>query len=225
MNDKQLVAEQAAALVKDGMFVGLGTGSTANYFIEALARRRREDDLNITVVASSAVSYLKAQQLSLPLTSVETITKLDLYVDGADEVASDLSLLKGQGADLVKEKLLAMAADEFLVLVDQSKIVTHIGDLFAIPIEVMPFAWSLVQEQLKKLGGIGNLRRNADDSDFALSSHGSLIADIRFEAPIDPESLDLSLKHIAGIVEHGIFYNLATTVFVGIDGQIKTLTP
>ena len=111
MNDKELVAYQAARLVEDGMLVGLGTGSTANYFIEELARRKQEEGLQITAVSSSVISAIKAQGLGLPLAAMEHISRLDLYVDGADEVTPDMALLKGRGSDLVREKLLARAAE------------------------------------------------------------------------------------------------------------------
>lgn len=132
-------------------------------------------------------------------------------------------MLKGQGADLVKEKLLATAADRFLVLVDRSKLVEHIGQLFAIPIEIIPFAWPLTQKSLEKLGGTGNLRKNAAGDGFAISSHGSLIADIRFDRNMDISELDAKLKQMPGVVEHGIFQGLASSVFVGADGQLKEL--
>ena len=126
MNDKELVAYQAARLVEDGMLVGLGTGSTANYFIEELARRKSEEGLEVSTVSSSVISAIKAQSLGLPLVAMEHVSRLDLYVDGADEVTPDMTLLKGRGSDLVREKLLARAADRFLVLVDQSKLVERL---------------------------------------------------------------------------------------------------
>jgi len=219
MNDKELVAEQAAKQVADGMLVGLGTGSTANCFIEALAQRSREEGLKVTTVASSMVSALKAQQLGLDVLDFEQVSRIDLYIDGADEVSPELTLLKGQGADLVREKLLATAAERFLVLIEANKLVECIGQHFAIPIEVMPFAWKLVKKQLEAIGGRGDLRRNADG--FAISSYGGLIADVSFDLTIDAEMLNDALNSIPGIVEHGIFYALATTVLIGVNGQVQ----
>src|SRR3990167_4888420 len=125
MNDKQLVALQAAKYVKDGMLVGLGTGSTANFFIEELARLARNEGLRFTTVASSTISAQKAQSLQLPIVALEHINCIDLYVDGADEITPDKTLLKGRGSDLVKEKLLATAASQFVVVADASKLVSH----------------------------------------------------------------------------------------------------
>ena len=221
MNDKESVAEHAAKQVADGMLVGLGTGSTANCFIEALARRSRDQGLKITTVASSAVSALKAQQLGLTVLDFEQVSQVNVYVDGADEVSPELTLLKGQGADLVREKLLATASEQFLVLVEPGKLVERIGQHFAIPIEIMPFAWQLVKKQLETIGGRGYLRQNADKNAVAISAHGSLIADIRFDPSIDIRTLNDTLNSIPGIVEHGIFYALATTVLIGVNGQVQ----
>lgn len=223
MNDKELVANYAAQQVKDGMCVGLGTGSTADFFIAELARRRKEENLQITAVASSVVSMLKAQALALPLVSIEQLVQLDLYVDGADEVTADNTLLKGQGADLVREKLLAKAAKQFIVLVDQTKMVDRIGAHFPIPIEVMPFAWQLVKQSLQKLGGNGELRRSANGNGLAVSSYGSLVLDMAFDAAYDSIQLNSILNNTPGIVEHGIFSGLASVVMLAVDGEVQQI--
>lgn len=221
MNDKQLVAEHAAAQVENGMLVGLGTGSTANCFIEALARRQTEEGLRVTVAASSVVSTIKAQALGLPLIALEHLTRLDLYVDGADEVDPALCLLKGRGSDLVREKLLARASDRFWVLIDPSKCVSHIGERFPIPVEVMPFAWQLVKHRLEALGGRGDLRPNASKDGLAVTSHGSLVLDMTFGPEWDSGKLDIALNDTPGVVEHGIFRNLASAVLIGSNGQVE----
>ena len=156
MNDKQLVAIEAAKLATNGMLIGLGTGSTANYFIEALAERQTKEGLNIQTVASSTISAIKAQNCGLALVAISQINQLDLYVDGADEITPKLSLLKGRGQDLVMEKLLATAAKQFVVVADKSKLVSRIGEKFVIPIEVMPNAWQMVKQQLEKHGATGD---------------------------------------------------------------------
>lgn len=221
MNDKELVARQAAARVKDGMLVGLGTGSTANYFIEELARRQREENLRITAAASSVISTIKAQQLELPLVSIDQLSRLDLYVDGADEVTPDSTLLKGRGYDLVREKLMARAADEFVVMVDRSKLVSRIGERYPIPVEVMPFAWQLVKRNLESLGGKGDLRPNSAKDGLAITSHGSLVLDMTFDASVGSEKLDEILNATPGVVEHGIFHGLAGTVLIADNGQVE----
>jgi ribose 5-phosphate isomerase A len=222
MNDKALAAQYAARQVQDGMLVGLGTGSTANYFIEELARRRTEEGLRVTAVSSSLVSAIKARELGLPLLAVEHLDWLDLYVDGADEVTPDLTLLKGRGYDLVREKLLARASDAFVVLVDASKQVSRIGERYPIPVEVMPFAWRMVKRRLESLGGRGDLRVNAAKDGLAVTSHGSLVLDMAFDPALDSAALDALLNDTPGVVEHGIFRGLASTVCIAADGHVKT---
>ena len=222
MNDKELVAHHAASLVEDGMVVGLGTGSTANLFIQELARRQREEGLNITTVASSTVSTIKAREQGLKLVAIEHLTKLDLYVDGADEVTPDLTLLKGRGYDLVREKLLARTSDRFVVMIDRSKLVSRIGEKYPIPVEVMPFAWALVKAQLEKLGGIGDLRLNTAKDGLVITSHGSLVLDMAFDVRVDSQALDALLNATPGVVEHGIFTGLTDTLLIAHEGAIET---
>lgn len=221
MNDKERVAQQAAAYVQDGMWVGLGTGSTANCFIQALARRQSEEGLRITAVASSIASQIKARELGLSLCSLDQIERLDLYVDGADEVAPDLTLLKGRGQDLVREKLLAKASTRFLVLVDRSKLVDRIGSNFPVPVEVAPFAWQLVQRSLEAMGGKPQLRRGPNGEGVAVTAHGSLVLDTVFPAELDSATLDLQLNATPGVIEHGIFRGLASAVFVADQGHVQ----
>ncbi len=221
MNDKQRVAHEAACLIKQGMIVGLGTGSTANYFIEALALRQSNENLKISTVSSSVISYIKAKQSGLPVLGIDQLSHLDIYVDGADEVSPDGTLLKGRGSDLVKEKILAKASQQFVVLVDQSKLVNHIGEKFSIPIEVMPFAWQLVKNNLEAIGGSGDLRLNANKDNVAVTAHGSLVLDISFDANINASQLNEHLNGLPGVVEHGIFINLASTILIGKDGKVE----
>lgn len=221
MNDKQRVAQHAVQQVQNGMIVGLGTGSTANCFIDELAARRNQEGLKFKVVASSTVSMIKAQQLGLPLLAMEHIDHLDLYVDGADEVAPDMTLLKGRGYDLVKEKLLAKACDSFLVLIDASKRVKRIGENYPIPIEAMPFAWKLVQRSVAAIGGHGTLRQTVNQDGLVVTSYGSLVLDVVFESNIDSKTLNERLNAIPGVVEHGIFTGLTRAVFCGHDGQVE----
>ena len=224
MNDKELVAIHASKMVEHGMIVGLGTGSTANYFIEALARRQSEEGLKISTVASSAISAIKAQASGLAVQSIAQLSRIDLYVDGADEITPSLTLLKGRGQDLVMEKLLANAADQFIVVADNSKLVSRIGEKFVIPIEVMPAAWQMVKYSLQALGGEGDIRLNAAKDNVAVSAHGSYILDMRFPAGLDEKTLHDLLGNTPGVVEHGIFLGLADTILIADNGVIEVKT-
>ena len=221
MNDKQLVAIHAANYVKSGMLVGLGTGSTANFFIDELARRQLEENLKVTTIASSQVSMIKAQSLGLNVIALTQVAEIDLYVDGADEITPDMTLLKGRGYDLVLEKLLAKAAKQFIVVADKSKLVDRIGTHYAIPIEVMPMAWKAAKRSLEKAGGIGELRQNAAKDGLSISSHGSLVLDMAFDQSISEESLNQLINNTPGVVEHGIFYGLTSVVLIAGEGTVE----
>lgn len=220
MNDKQLVALHTAKYVKSGMLVGLGTGSTANYFIDELARRQNDEGLKVTTVASSTISAQRAQSLNLPIVALEHISQIDLYVDGADEITPDMTLLKGRGSDLVKEKLLAKAAKQFIAVADESKLVSRIGQNFVIPIEVIPFAWQLAKKNIEDLGGVGDLRPNAAKDGFWITSHGSYVLDVKFDQDFTAEVLNEIINNTPGVVEHGIFFGLTDAVFIAANGKV-----
>jgi ribose 5-phosphate isomerase A len=221
MNDKQLVAIHAANYVQSGMLIGLGTGSTANYFIEELARKQREDGLKVTTIASSNISMIKAQSLGLNVIGLQQVASIDLYVDGADEITPSMALLKGRGYDLVMEKLLAKAAKQFLVVADKSKLVDKIGTNFPIPIEVMPFAWQARKKSIEALGGVGDLRPNAAKDGLSITSYGSLVLDMRFPPELDEVALNQLLNNVPGVVEHGIFCALAHGILIADSQQVE----
>jgi ribose 5-phosphate isomerase A len=222
INDKQAVAIHAAKTVKNGMIVGLGTGSTANYFIEELARRQAEG-LKVTTIASSNISMIKAQSLGLNVIALAQVSEIDLYVDGADEITPEMSLLKGRGYDLVLEKLLAKAAKQFLVLADKSKLVERIGTNYAVPIEVMPMAWKAAKRSLEAAGGVGELRQNVAKDGLSITSHGSLVLDMNFDKNMSEEILNHIINNTPGVVEHGIFRGLATAILIADNGVITEL--
>jgi ribose 5-phosphate isomerase A len=221
VNDKQAVAIHAANYVKNGMLVGLGTGSTANYFIEELARRQRDENLKVTTIASSTVSMIKAQSLGLAVIALTQVAEIDLYVDGADEITPDMTLLKGRGYDLVLEKLLAKAAKQFLVVADNSKLVSHIGTNFAIPIEVMPMAWKAAKYSLEQAGGVGDLRQNVAKDGLSVTSHGSLVLDMTFDKTLSEAQLNQLINNTPGVVEHGIFIGLTSATLIAHEGVVR----
>jgi ribose 5-phosphate isomerase A len=221
MNDKELVAHQALQYVSENMIVGLGTGSTANYFIDALAKRNKEENLKIRAVSSSVVSMIKAKEAGLPIIAMEQIKEIDLYIDGADEIAPDLTLLKGRGYDLVREKLLARSARKFIVIADESKLVKKIGDNFPIPSEVQPFAWELVKNILMKKG-TGDIRINAAKDGYAITSCGNFVLDFNYPEK-STEELNALLSQTPGIIEHGIFYNIAHGALISSNGKVREI--
>jgi ribose 5-phosphate isomerase A len=221
MNDKELVARQALQYVSENMIVGLGTGSTANYFIDALAKRNKEENLKIRAVSSSVVSMIKAKEAGLPIIAMEQIKEIDLYIDGADEISPDLTLLKGRGYDLVREKLLARSAKKFIVIADESKLVKNIGDNFPIPAEVQPFAWELVKNILMKKG-TGDIRINAAKDGYAITSCGNFVLDFNYPEK-NTEELNALLSQTPGIVEHGIFYNIAHGALISSNGKVREI--
>jgi ribose 5-phosphate isomerase A len=164
---------------------------------------------------------MKAQSLGLNVISLTQVSEIDLYVDGADEITPDMTLLKGRGYDLVLEKLLAKAAKQFLVVADISKLVDRIGTNFAIPIEVIPFAWKAAKRSLEAAGGVGDLRQNAAKDGFSITSHGSLVLDMSFDKSISESALNQLINNIPGVVEHGIFHQLTSAVLIASDGKIE----
>ena len=221
MNDKELVAQQALQYVSENMIIGLGTGSTANCFIDALAKRNKEEKLNIRTVSSSVVSMIKAKEAGLPIIAMEQINEIDLYIDGADEITPDLTLLKGRGYDLVREKLLARSAKKFIVIADESKIVENIGDNFPVPSEVQPFARELVKNILMKKG-TGDIRINSAKDGYAITSCGNFVLDFNYTEK-NIEKLNALLCQTPGIVEHGIFYNIAHGALISSNGKVREI--
>ena len=217
MNDKEIVAQAALKFVKNNTIIGLGTGSTANYFIDGLAQKIKNENLDIKVVASSTTSQIKAIEAGLAYISLDQIETIDLYVDGADEVAgldkypSIKFALKGRGYDLIREKLLAYTSDRFIIIGDQSKIVKNIGDNFPIPIEISPIAWRitkrLIENKLSDCLVSCDLRKNTAGDGFAITSYGNLVLDCKIKSIEDIGHYEISdeISNTPGVFEHGIF--------------------
>lgn len=217
---KDLIGQAAASLVDDGMVVGLGTGSTAASFIKALARRYEDEGMTIVTIASSHASEKLARDLGLPTVSIDAIEQIDLYFDGADEVDPEKQMIKGAGGALLKEKILATASREFVVLVDESKLVKTLGKA-KLPVEVVQFGHRLTQVKLSKFG-VCSLRHRGDGNPYITDS-GHFIYDVQLEGAItNVKELDMALKSIAGVVETGLFYNVAGRMVIGYkDATVK----
>ncbi|GIP37756.1 ribose-5-phosphate isomerase A [Paenibacillus sp. J31TS4] len=221
MDAKQLAAERAVELVRDGMKVGLGTGSTASKAIRGIAEKVRQG-LRIRAAASSVASEKLATELGIPLMTQEELEPLDLTIDGADEVDSQLNLIKGGGGALLREKLLAANSSRFVVIVDDSKLTGTLGR-FPLAVEVIPFAVRLTMARLAELGCRPVLRQKEDGSPF-LTDNGNWIADCRFGPIPDPGELAVRLSTIPGVAEHGLFVQMAASVIAASpDGTIRVL--
>ncbi|GAC1400387.1 MAG: ribose 5-phosphate isomerase A [Ktedonobacteraceae bacterium] len=219
---KQMVGTVAARLVQDGMIVGLGTGSTSRFLIYALAQRVQEGLRIVGTISSSQASHELAANLGLPVTDLDTHPTLDIYIDGADEIDTQLNLLKGGGGALLREKIVASAARHFVVIGDITKQVTHLGQLFPVPVETVPFAATPVRKHLEALGAIVTTRVIAGKP--FVTENGNIILDCAFSGGIsDPIGLDANMHRIVGVVETGLFLGMAERVIIGGPDGVLTL--
>jgi ribose 5-phosphate isomerase A len=219
---KRLVGEEAAKLVENGMVVGLGTGTTATQFVYALAQRIQAGLHIVGGVCSSQATKDLATGLHIPVTELDTHPELDLYIDGADEIDTQLRLLKGAGGALLREKVLASAAKRFVVIGDISKQVSHLGQNFPVPVETTPFAVTPVRRRLEALGAAVTIRQRGD-STFITENH-NIILDCTFSQGItDPEALDARIQSIVGVVETGFFFKLAQAAIIGGPEGIRLM--
>ncbi len=216
---KKTVGYKAAELIQDGMLVGLGTGSTAFFFIEKLIQRCKEG-LRIRAAASSVHSFKLAHEGGIPLIDINTLTSLDVTVDGADEIDPQKRMIKGGGGAHVREKIIANMSRELIIIVDESKLVSELG-VGKLPVEILPFAHLSTLHHIEKAGYKGNLRRARDGSLF-VTDNNNLIIDIDFEETRKhPEEDHEMLIHLPGVVDTGFFFNLAGRVIIGFsDGQV-----
>jgi ribose 5-phosphate isomerase A len=220
---KKAAAEAAVHLVQDGMVLGLGTGSTAAYFVSALGRRVAEDGLRITGIPTSDETASQARSLRIPLTSFAEHVLIDLTVDGADEVESGtLFLIKGHGGALLREKIVATASKRLMIVVDETKLVERLGSLMAVPVEVVQFGWQATARYLTELGGKPSLRLGVDQKPF-VTNGGNYILDCAFGPMANPKEVAHHLDHVVGAIEHGLFLGLAKEVIVAGRDGVRTL--
>ncbi|MBJ7593896.1 MAG: ribose-5-phosphate isomerase RpiA [Candidatus Dormibacteraeota bacterium] len=218
---KRAAGEAAALLVEDGMTLGLGTGTTARWFIEAVGARVA-DGLQVAAVATSLASAALAARQRIPLMELGAVG-VDLAVDGADTVDPDLRLLKGMGGALVRERIVAAAASRFVVVADESKLRSHLAGF--VPVELLVFGWHHTMTLLDQTGASFELRLDSAGEPLR-SDNGNLIADGAFEPIADPEGLAARLDAIPGVVGHGLFLGMADLVIVaGLDGELRRLEP
>jgi ribose 5-phosphate isomerase A len=215
---KALAARTAAELVQDGQIVGLGTGTTVAYLLEALGERVRAG-LRFIAVPTSRETARLATVRGIPLTSLDDHPRLDIDIDGADEVDPNLNLIKGRGGALLREKLVAAASGRFVVIADESKLVTRLGEHMPVPVEVVPFGWTVTLAALSRLGAVTKLR--GEKTPFH-TDNGNLIIDCRFAPQAAPNELAAQVKALPGVVEHGWFLGMASLAVIAHAGGTVT---
>ncbi|MCY4071542.1 MAG: ribose-5-phosphate isomerase RpiA [Chloroflexi bacterium] len=215
---KQQAGEYAAQFVESGMVIGLGTGSTAIFATRRIAQRIHDGDLcDIIAIPTSRATEADARELGISLSTLERHPRIDLTIDGADEVDPAFNLIKGGGGALLREKIVAQATERLVIVVDQSKRSHQLGVNWAVPVEVFPFGWHSQAGFLRDLGA-GVALRNSGGDPFQ-TDQGNLILDCDFGPIADPAALDKTLKSRAGIAEHGLFIGMARDIIVaGADG-------
>ena len=221
---KKAVAKKALEFVEDDMVVGLGTGSTTAYFIEYLGKLIMEGELeDVYGVPTSYQSRLLAIENGIPVVGLDEVDAIDIAVDGADEVDPSLNLIKGRGAALTMEKIIEYRAGTFLVLVDESKLVERLGQKMPVPIEVIPAAWRAITEEIEVFNAEAELRMASKKDGPVITDNGNFILDARFHRIEDPLDLEIELNNIPGVVENGIFADIADIVLVGTREGVKRL--
>jgi ribose 5-phosphate isomerase A len=219
---RKAAAEAAAALVEDGMVVGLGTGSTAAHFIDALIRRVRDEGLKIAAIPTSKRSDRQARDGGIKMTSFAAERSVDLTVDGADQILlGRLDLVKGLGGALLREKIVAAASKRLVIIADASKLVASLGGAIPIPVEVAEFGWESTAARIEKLGGTPVRRWPADSDQPYRTDGGNYILDCTFGELPDPAGLERALSYTIGVVESGLFIGMADTALVGTDDGVK----
>ncbi|MEM9003582.1 MAG: ribose-5-phosphate isomerase RpiA [Cyanobacteria bacterium P01_F01_bin.86] len=219
---KQEVGRAAAAQVTSGTVLGLGTGSTTAFAIQFIGDRLASGDLtDIKGVPTSFQASVLAKKYGIPLTTLDEVDRIDVAIDGADEVDPQFNLIKGGGAAHTREKIVDGLAEKFIVVVDSSKLVEKLGSTFPLPVEVLPMAVAPVTRVLEGLGGTVELRMGIKKDGPVITDQGNMVLDAKFEAIADPENWEKLINNIPGVLENGLFVGVATEVLVGEikDGQ------
>ncbi len=219
MNLKEMVGNKAAEFVKDGMVVGLGTGSTAYYMVEAVGKRVKEEGLTITGVTTSHRTADHAKELGIPLKDINDVERIDITIDGADEISDDYQGIKGGGGAHLFEKMVANQSDQVIWIVDDSKLVTKLG-AFPLPVEVVKFGCQQVFRLFEKEDMKPAFRKD-EDGELYLTDSGNFIIDLHLGNIDNPHELAAWLDSLTGVVEHGLFLDCVTKVIVGTeDGPV-----
>jgi len=220
---KKKAALEAAQLVKDGFVIGLGSGSTVAYVIEEIGKRIRSEKLKVSGVPTSHQASLLAIKSGIPLTTLNEHSQLDLTIDGADQIDKELNLIKGMGGALTQEKIVASASKIFVVVADETKLVDKLGTNQPVPIELLPFALSTVMSEIKKMGGKPILREAKGKVGPVITDNGNFIIDANFIQISAPKELNSRLKLIPGVIETGLFIEMADVVYLGTPTSVQRL--
>ncbi len=212
---KENVGKEASKLIKDGQVVGLGTGSTTHHFIRYLGQRVRDEELDILGIPTSFQSLILARESGIKITTLDEYD-IDISVDGADEVSPSLDLIKGGGAAHTIEKLVDSSADEFVVIVDDSKMVDSLGE-FPVPLEIIPESLRLVKNAVMEMGGVPDLRMGIQKDGPVITDNGNFVLDVKFDSIDNPYELEIELNTIPGVLENGIFAGITDKVIVGSE--------
>lgn len=217
---KKITGEAAAEIVQTGMTVGIGTGSTAYWLIMALGEKAKAG-LDIRCVPTSTHTARLAAEQGIPLTTLNEVSSIDVTIDGADEIDPAGQLIKGGGGALLQEKMVAAASRELVIIADHTKLVTQLG-AFSLPVEVIPFGWKQVQQRIETLYRVkGTLRLKEQEP--LVTDHGHYILDVPFRQIEDPAFLNMALNTIPGVVDNGLFIDMATQSLIGYpDGSVQS---
>ena len=226
VNPKQIAAERAVTYIRDGMDVGLGTGSTAAYAIAALGKRLQTEPLRLRCVATSLATEELARAQNIPLAAWDDVRRLDVTIDGADEADPQFRLIKGGGGALLREKIVAAITEAEIIVVDNSKVVPALG-AHPLPVVVVPFAWQSTQARLRERFGVEAPPRLAPDGGMFVSDDGCYVLDAAFGAPLpSPDTLEAEIKSVIGVVESGLFLGHCQRLIIGHpDGRIEEKAP
>jgi ribose 5-phosphate isomerase A len=224
MDAKQRAGRRAVEFIEDGMTLGLGTGSTAHWVVERLGERVRDEGLRVRCVPTSRRTEEQARRLGIPLVTLGEVLELDLAIDGADEIGPHLALIKGGGGALLREKLVAAAARRFVVVADASKKVEVLGR-FALPVEVVPFAWQVTARRVSAVTKTEALLRRDERGETYVTDNGNFILDCRCGEIRDPARMERELKSLVGIVECGLFVGMADLAVVATEDDVELIEP
>src|SRR6056297_1003391 len=217
---KKITGEKAAEYVKDGMKIGLGTGSTAYYAVKKVGEMVR-NGLTVKAVPTSKETAELAQEEGIELVELADVDKLDITIDGADEVDKEFNLTKGGGGALLREKIVASASERLIIIVDESKLVDKLGE-FPLPVEITPFSWQYTKKLIEKFSCSSEIRK--EDGEIYVTDNGNYILDCDFGKIEDPLKITVELNKLPGVVENGIFAEMAEIVVVGYnDGHVEVL--